>query len=708
MTVDDLLERLDSVRKSGSGKNWRARCPAHDDAHSSLSVGRGEAGRILVYCHAGCQFDKIMRSLNLSDRDILPDAAEGRRSGHQDSAPQSIRATYQYRDEAGTLLFETVRCEPKDFRQRRPDGQGGWIWNLDGVRRVLYRLPELRGQRTIYVTEGEKDADRLATLGFAATTSPMGAGKWREEYVEQLKAAECEQVVVIEDHDEAGHKHGLDVVTSCRHANLTVKHVSLPWPFRRRPKGGEDVSDWLERHTADELNAVIARTPVAPDHAGSDPVHVGPAHGDMWAQAVPVGEFLDMTEPEVSWLEENVVAPGSITELFSPRGLGKTHIAYAIAVKLARRGIRVLLLDRDNSRREVKRRLTAWGAAGLTTFKVMLRDHVPPLTETAAWDTFPSQEWDLVIIDSLDAATEGVGEKDSSKPSKAIAPILDIAHRAGGPAIFVLGNTIKSGEHSRGSGVVEDRADIAYEVRDATDLKRSGTKDWWLELPPAGAGAWAERASRRKRRAGYRLAFVPSKFRIGEEPEPFVYEINLALEPWSLRLVTAEIIQAGQEARAGAERERTDRQDRAAEGLLATLSARAQAGDPMTTADATEYLLTEHQLKRKEARALLDARAGTMWESREDRTLRGKPKLWHPISRANWVVENVSAAEIPPRESTPLTRLPESAISASRMDRARQEYPLAETRINGRDSVSPISAAEPGQTGAPDSEEEVL
>ena len=262
--IDEFLSRLHGVRKSGKG--WSARCPGHDDAHNSLSVGVGEAGRILVYCqaNAGCNENHhaaILRPLNLTVRDLGPDAGEDRRNGH----PQrSEIATYPYRDEAGALLYETVRYEPKDFRQRRPDGRGGRIWNLDSVRRVLYRLPDLRGEPVVYVVEGEKDADRLAELGFAATTSPLGAGKWREEYgyVGQLAAAGCEQVVVIEDHDEAGHKHALDVVASCRQANLAVKHISLSWPFPRRAKGGEDISDWLVQHTADDLWAAVAASPL--------------------------------------------------------------------------------------------------------------------------------------------------------------------------------------------------------------------------------------------------------------------------------------------------------------------------------------------------------------------------------------------------------------------------------------------------------------
>ena len=52
------------------------------------------------------------------------------------------RATYQYTDETGVLLYEVLRYEPKTFRQRRPDGNGGWIWQLGDVRRVPYRLPE--------------------------------------------------------------------------------------------------------------------------------------------------------------------------------------------------------------------------------------------------------------------------------------------------------------------------------------------------------------------------------------------------------------------------------------------------------------------------------------------------------------------------------------------------------------------------------------
>jgi len=237
-----------------------------------------------------------------------------------------------------------------------------------------------------------------------------------------------------------------------------------------------------------------------------------------------------------------------------------------------------------------------------------------------------------VIIDALDSTAEGVGEKDSAKPAQAIAPLLDIAHRTDGPAFLVLGNTIKSGEHSRGSGIVEDRADISFEVRDATGLIPSGTKDWWLELPPAGVGSWADRASRRKRRDTYRLAFVPSKFRIGEEPEPFAYEISLASTPWTLLDVTDEIVRAGKAQKEAIERERLARLDTAAAVLHAELEIQVETGTPLTTDAAVAFLCQSQKLKRREARDLLDGRAGDLWEGRRDPSKPGKPRFWHPLS----------------------------------------------------------------------------
>jgi len=248
MMLQDLLERLDGVRPTGDG--YMAKCPAHDDRKASLSVTE-RGGRILLHCHAGCSFEAVRDALSLRNSDLRTDTPEllpGRRR---------IVASYDYRDESGTLLYQVVRYQPKEFRQRRPDGHGGWSWKLNRVRRVLYRLPELMAanpERTIYIAEGEKAADRLAREGLTATCSPGGAGKWRDEYAEVLRGR---RVVVLPDNDAPGRSHAEAVARSLHGIAASVKAVELPGLASKA-----DVYDWLEAsHTADELERLAARAP---------------------------------------------------------------------------------------------------------------------------------------------------------------------------------------------------------------------------------------------------------------------------------------------------------------------------------------------------------------------------------------------------------------------------------------------------------------
>ncbi|MDI6449474.1 DUF927 domain-containing protein [Anaerobaca lacustris] len=154
---------------------------------------------------------------------------------------REITQVYDYSDESGELLFQVVRYAPKGFRQRRPDDKGGWIWNLNNTRRVLYRLPELLKatmQDWVFVVEGEKDCDHLCGEGFDATCSPMGAAKWRKEYNEFFKGR---LVAIIPDNDLAGRKHAQQVAESLSSVAGEVRIVELP-----DLQTGGDVSDWLD------------------------------------------------------------------------------------------------------------------------------------------------------------------------------------------------------------------------------------------------------------------------------------------------------------------------------------------------------------------------------------------------------------------------------------------------------------------------------
>jgi len=386
----------------------------------------------------------------------------------------------------------------------------------------------------------------------------------------------------------------------------------------------------------------------------------------LWAAALPAPAFLQAEETDIDFLEPRILASGSITEFFSPRGLGKTHAAHAIAVKLARQGVRLLLIDRDNSPREIKRRLKGWGATDVPSLKVLTRDQAPPLTDTPAWQQFPLDQYDVVIIDSLDSSSEGVGEQDSAKPSRALASILDVARTRNGPAILVLGNTVKTAKHSRGSGVVEDRADIVYEVRDATRFTPTGTKPWFQELPMGGVDAWQDRAARRKRLDSYRLGFVPTKFRVGEEPEPFILEISLAGSPWTLTDVTDDVAKAGEKALEDAQENKLVKTAEAVGALRLAVKKAAEAGKPLLKDRDAIPLLRKAGLTKRDALALVKEKTGTDWRVCRPSGWRGNPHLLVPI---HWVPETNlkgQGGNNHETESALFAEAPEGSISASR------------------------------------------
>jgi len=212
-------------------------------------------GKILLHCFGGCATDQVLAALGLELQDLFPDSepAIGRRAG-----AARIVATYPYHDEGGAVLYEQVRLEPKDFRARRPDGAGGWTWNLKGVRRVLFGLPDLIDRTDVYLVEGEKDALALRALGLAATTTAGGAKAWSKgDYARQIRKAGCLRLVILPDNDDAGRQYAADAARDCTAAGIEVKVLELPGLAEHG-----DVSDWLEAgHDGAELGALIADAP---------------------------------------------------------------------------------------------------------------------------------------------------------------------------------------------------------------------------------------------------------------------------------------------------------------------------------------------------------------------------------------------------------------------------------------------------------------
>jgi Protein of unknown function (DUF3987) len=254
----------------------------------------GTRGSLSVNIAKGQWFDHEANEgggvIDLIKRQGHPQPATWLRSEGLLGAPQvvpqakpKIARTYDYRDERGELLYQVVRLEPKDFRQRRPDGRGGWDWKLGDVRRVLYRLPELikavADSETIYIPEGEKDVDNLRAIGLAATTNAGGVKKWRPEYCEHFRGAD---VVVVPDNDEAGREHSDLVAESLRGIakRIRILDIGKMWP-ECPPKG--DISDWLRAGgTTEKLKAMVEALPSGP--AATHNQHPEPASVEQNSQ----------------------------------------------------------------------------------------------------------------------------------------------------------------------------------------------------------------------------------------------------------------------------------------------------------------------------------------------------------------------------------------------------------------------------------------
>ena len=253
--------------------------------------------------------------------DLFPQATGDSRKG-------SIVAAYPYVDETGALLFEVVRFDPKDFRQRRPDGRSGWTWNINGVRRVLYRLNELAGADEVFIVEGEKDADSLRALGFVATTVPGGAGKWRAEYADAFR--NDQHVVVIPDNDAAGMMGAHKIAAALRGVVASSRVLELP----DLPAKG-DVSDFIatfndnDREAAAERLAIMAAD--APLFDG-DGEQLHPPEG----RVVELVSAATITPERTTYVWIDRVVAGDVNLLVGPPGVGKGNITVGWAARLTR------------------------------------------------------------------------------------------------------------------------------------------------------------------------------------------------------------------------------------------------------------------------------------------------------------------------------------------------------------------------------------
>lgn len=329
------LENLANLHRVGD--SWMASCPVHKDSKPSLSLRVADDGKVLAHCHAGCDQTMVADALGLKRQESNSDGW----TPHG----QAI-AIYDYRDEAGRLLYQVCRTADKQFPQRKPDptAKSGWRWNLGDTRRVLFRLPQLlegiAAGQSVCIPEGERDVLALVDAGKVATCNSGGAGKWRPEFAQVFRDVE---VTVFADKDAPGRAHARTIAASLDGIASRVWVVEAADPHKdisAHLAAGLSLSDVLITHRPEERATVeLAPTLIS---------------------------LLDRGMPDYDWIVPGLLERGERFMLTGAEGLGKSMMLRQLAVCMAA-GIHptlftpmdpleVLFIDCENNDRQTIRK----------------------------------------------------------------------------------------------------------------------------------------------------------------------------------------------------------------------------------------------------------------------------------------------------------------------------------------------------------------
>lgn len=439
--IDEILRRLDGVRRSGAGHV--ARCPGHDDRQQSLSVTQMDDG-IRFKCFTGCDRARILEAMGLTLSDILPP---------REALPASKEKTWELRDEAGELVAVHRRVD-------KPGGKMVW-WEKDGTKGLkglpvedlpLYGAelaPELNEAQWVFVCEGEKATDAARAIGVQALGTATGAST--APRAPALAVLRGLKVALWPDNDDAGRKHMGKVAQGL--AGVAIQVVTVA-PDGLPPKG--DAVEWTQAQrkagrSREEMRAALVELA---DAAGAAPAPAAPEETGPKA----VFKCLADVQPEaVKWLWYPRIPRGKITMLDGDPGLGKTAMLLDLAARLSAgrafpeaaeapepAGV-IIMTAEDGLGDTIRPRLEAAGAdlsrvVALTDIDDG-REHRPP---AFPGDVGPLEQLiratgaALVIIDPLMAYLDS--KLDSHKDQdirRALSPLARLAESTGAALVII-------------------------------------------------------------------------------------------------------------------------------------------------------------------------------------------------------------------------------------------------------------------------------
>lgn len=443
-TISDILHGKPSA------EGYKARCPAHDDQHASLSIGTGDDGKLLLKCHAGCEYVDIKHALK--DKYNLNLNGNGGSTG-----TKQIIATYNYESASGKTSYQVVRLEPKSFFQRRPDGRGGWFNNLDDITPIPYRLPELQrateAGETIYIVEGEKDVDNVRNkLNLAATCNHGGAGKWRDIHSQHLKNA---NVVIIPDNDNPdkhkgklpGEEHAQQVLSSVRRYVKRARIVHIPKIYK-------DISDWIVSASPETVKANLLRLVSEADRPTD----------------YTLAQLREL--PPQTWLIPGELPTRSIGVIYAPPNIGKTFIALnRYALPVAQTGL-VVIVSGEGLRGLVDRTDAYIGFNHLANEGHLRFRHAVNLFDDQEVDQLISEYREshetpvrLIVFDTLAMCSTGADENSARDMGVITHNARRIVDELGA-TVLLIHHTGKNGATERGSSRLRSDCDVMMEIED--------------------------------------------------------------------------------------------------------------------------------------------------------------------------------------------------------------------------------------------------
>lgn len=432
------------------GKVYQGLCPFHSESHPSFTIYPNTNSCYCFGCgKGGTIFDFVMLKESVDFKQALEILAKKAGLPADVSKSNKVVGIYNYLDAEGELSFQLIRYHQKVFKFKKPNGKGGWNWNLDGVKLIPYNLPNIVKAERVIIVEGEKDAETLNQLGYTATTNPFGAGKWRDEYSSHFRDKE---VIIIPDNDKIGKEHSNQVAHSLLNIAKNIKIVDLP-----SLSESEDITDWLEKvGNKEELQDLIEKAPLF----------------KIRNKLITVEELLNRESDEkIGWLIGGLIPENSMVMLSGAPGHFKTWFGLFLAKAVSSgtqflgretKKVPVIYVDRENPRNLLRARLFKLNRCSPGDLKFWLRECDPPyLKRNGEYLKLAIQNpGSLLIFDSFRRFHQA-DENDSKEMARTMGPLIELV-KQGATVLFLHHRGKSEINQYRGSSDILAVVDIAF------------------------------------------------------------------------------------------------------------------------------------------------------------------------------------------------------------------------------------------------------